>query len=289
MIVPYAPAGGTDIIMRSLAQKMGESTGQSFVVENRPGANGIIGTDLVAKSTPDGYTLLISTNALTTNPWLYSKIPFHAERDLAPISIAGYGNNVLAVHNSLPVKTVKALIALAKARPGQLVIAASGAGQPSHLSGELFKQMAGVNLVTVQYKGTGAALADLAGGHVMVAFNSMAGLQPLLQSGKLRALGVSGPKRLAAMPHIPAVAETLPGFDVTVWYGVLAPARTPREVISRLHAEMLKALGHDDVRQRLVAQGFEAAGNTPAEFEAVIRADLARWQKVIRDGNIRVE
>lgn len=289
VIVPYAPAGGTDIIVRSLAQKMSESTGQQFVVENRPGANGIIGTDLVAKSAPDGYTLITTTNALLINHWLYSKIPYHAERDLAPITIAGIGYNLLAVHNSLPVKNVKDLIALAKARPGQLVMAASGAGQPSHLAGELLKQMAGINFLIVQYKGTGASLADLAGGHVMLTFGGAAGLQPLIRSGKLRALAVSGTKRLSNLPDVPTVSETLPGFDVSIWYALLAPARTPRDVIAKLHAEAIKALAHDDVRQRLSAQGYDVSGITPEQFAEVIHTDLARWGKIVRNANIRVE
>jgi tripartite-type tricarboxylate transporter receptor subunit TctC len=288
IIVPYAPAGGTDIITRSLAQKMSESTGQQFVTENRPGANGMIGSDLIAKSAPDGYNLLMTTNALTTNPWLY-KVPFDAEQDFAPVTIVGLGYNVLAVHNSLPVRSVKDLIALARAKPGQLVMSASGAGQPSHLSGELLKQMAKVDFIIVQYKGTGASLTDLAGGHVMISFSSVAGLQPLVQSGRLRALAVSSAKRLPVLPDVPAVAETLPGFEVVIWYGLLAPAKTPRDVITRLHTEVVKALSQEDIRQRLALQGFEPGGIPPDQFTQVIRSDLARWQKVIRDGGIRAE
>jgi tripartite-type tricarboxylate transporter receptor subunit TctC len=289
IIVPYAPAGGTDIITRSLAQKMTESTGQQVIVENRPGANGIIGTDIVAKSAPDGYMLVMTTNALTTNHWLYAKIPFHAERDFTPVTIAGRGYNVLAVHNALPVKSVRDLITLAKARPGQLVMSASGAGQPSHLSGELLKQMAKIDFLIVQYKGTGASLSDLAGGHVMITFSSVPGVQPLIQSGKLRPLGVSGPKPLPNLPGVAPVADTLPGFDVSVWYGLLGAARTPRDVITRLHAEVVKALAGEDIKQRLAAQGYEPGGATPEQFAEVIKSDLARWQKVIRDGNIRAE
>ena len=289
VIVPYAPAGGTDIIVRALAQKMSESTGQQFVVENRAGANGIIGTDIVAKSPPDGYTLITTTNALLINHWLYSKIPFHPERDLAPITIAGIGYNLLAIHNSLPVKSVKEFIALAKARPGQLVMAASGAGQPSHMAGELFKQMAKIDFIIVQYKGTGASIADLAGGHVMLTFGGAAGLQPLVRAGKLRALAVSGTKRLVNMPDVPTVSETLPGFDVSIWYALLAPARTSREVIAKLHAETVKALSHEDMKLRLAAQGYDVSGIAPEQFAEVIRTDLVRWEKVVRDGNIRVE
>ena len=289
IIVPYAPAGGTDIITRSLAQKLSESTGQQFIVENRPGANGIIGTDIVAKSAPDGYNLIMTTNALTINQWLYNKIPFHAERDLAPITMAGTGYNVLAVHNSLPAKNVRELIALAKARPGQLVMSASGAGQPSHLAGELLKQMAKIDLLIVQYKGTGASLSDLAGGHVMITFSSLPGVQPLIQSGKLRALAVSGMKPLPSLPGVPTIGETLPGFEVAIWYGLLGAARTPRDIIAKLHTEIAKALAGDDIKQRLTAQGYEPGGITPEQFAEVIKSDLARWQKVIRDGNIRAD
>ena len=289
IMVPYAPAGGTDIITRALAQKMAESTGQQFVIENRPGANGIIGSGLVATSAPDGYNLLMTTNALVTNPWLYANIPFDAGQDFAPITIAGIGYNVLAVHNSLPAKSVNELIALARARPGQLVMSASGAGQPSHLSGELLKQMAKLDFIIVQYKGTGASLADLAGGHVMISFSSVAGLQPLLQSGRLRALGVSSARRLPALPDVPTVAETLPGFEVITWYGLLAPAKTPRDVVARLHAEVVKALGHEAIRQRLALQGFEPGGMPPDQFAELIKTDLVRWAKVVRDGKIKAE
>ena len=288
IIVPYAPGGGTDIVTRSLAHRMSESTGQQFIVENRPGANGIIGTDLVAKAQPDGYLLVMTTNALTTNPWLY-KLPFNTEKDFAPVTIAATAYNMLAVPNSLAVKNVKEFLARARSRPGQLVMSSSGAGQPSHLSGELMKQLGKVDFTIVQYKGTGASLADLAGGHVMLTFSSMPGLLPLVKSGRLRALGVSGPKRVPALPDVPTVAETLPGFEVTIWYGLMGPGRMPRDVVNRLHGEVSKGLAHADVKQRLDAQGFEPGGISPEQFANVIRADLERWRKVIQDGRIKAE
>jgi tripartite-type tricarboxylate transporter receptor subunit TctC len=288
IVVPYAAAGGTDTVTRLLAQKITESVGQQIVVENRPGANGIIGSDAVAKSAGDGYLLLMTTNALTTNPWLY-KLPYDTDKDFAPVTITAMADNLLAVHPSLPAHSVKELIALARQRPGHLVMAASGAGQPSHLSGELLKQMGKIDVSIVQYKGTGASLADLAGGHVMITFASVPGLSPLVRAGKLRALAVSGPKRNVALPQIPTVGETLPGFEVMVWYGLMAPAKTPRDIVDRLHAEVKKALARPDVNSALEKSGFAPGGNTPGEFAEVIKKDLVRWEQVIKRAGIKVE
>jgi len=289
LIVPFAPAGGTDIMARSLAQRMTESTGQQFVVENRAGANALIGTEAVAKSAPDGYTLLVTTNIFTINPWLYPNVPFNVERDFLPITLAGSTPNLLAAHPSIPARTVQELVALAKARPGQLTVAAAGLGTPSHLAGELLKQTGGIDLLIVQYKGSGASLNDVVGGQVAMSFGTLPSLAPFVNAGRLRALAVSGPQRAASMPGVPTVAETVPGFEVVTWYGLFAPAGTPREIIARLHSETVKALASKEVKQRLVAQGFDAEGNTPGEFAVVIRRDLARWQKVIAAAKIRVE
>jgi tripartite-type tricarboxylate transporter receptor subunit TctC len=289
VIVPFAPAGGTDIMARSLAQRMTESTGQQFVVENRAGANALIGTEAVAKSAPDGYTLLMTTNIFTINPWLYPNVPFNVERDFAPITLAGSTPNLLAAHPSIPARTVKDLVALAKARPGQLTVAAAGLGTPSHLAAELLKQTAGIDLLVVHYKGTGASLNDVVGGQVAMSFGTLPGLAPFVKAGRLRALAVSGTRRAAALPDVPTVAETLPGFEVITWYGLFAPAGTPREFMVRLHNETVKALASPEVKQRLSAQGFDAEGNTPEQFAEVIRRDLARWKKVIAAAKIRVE
>ena len=289
LIVPFAPAGGTDIMARSLAQRMAESTGQQFVVENRAGANAIIGTEAVAKAAPDGYTLLMTTNIFTINPWLYPNVPFNVERDFAPITLAGSTPNLLAAHPSIPAQTVKELVALARARPGQLTIAAAGLGTPSHLAAELLKQTAGIDLLIVHYKGTGASLNDLIGGQVAMSFGTLPGLAPFVKAGRLRALAVSGAQRAASLPAVPTVAESLPGFEVLTWYGLFAPAGTSREIVARLRGETVKALASPDVKQRLAAQGFDAEGNTPDEFTAIIRRDLARWQKVIAEAKIRVE
>ena len=274
---------------RSLAQRLTESSGQQFVVENRPGANALLGTEAVAKAAPDGYTLLLTTNIFTINPWLYPNVPFNVERDFATITLAGSTPNLLVVHPSIPVRSVKELVALARARPGQLTIAAAGLGTPSHLAAELLKQSAQIDLLIVQYKGTGSSLNDLIGGQVALSFGTLAGLAPFAKSGRVRALAVSGTRRAAALPEVPTAAETLPGFDVLTWYGVFAPVGTPREIIARLHGEIVRGLASAEVKQRLTAQGFDADGNTPEQFTEVIRRDLARWQKVIAAAKIRVE
>ena len=289
IVVPFTAAGGSDIMARSLAQRLGERFGQQFIVDNRPGGNGLIGVDIVAKSPPDGYVLLVTTNGLTINPWLHRSIPYDVERDLAPITLVGSTPSLLAVHPSIPARTVKDLIALARSKPGQLAMSSTGVGTPSHLAGELLKQTAGIDLLIVQYKGTGAMLSDTVGGQVAMTFGSLPGLAPLVKSGKLRALGVSSAARAAAMPDVPAIGETLPGFEMVIWYGLFSPAKTPREVISRLHGETVMALGHDDMRQRLAAQGIDPVGIGPDEFAAIIKADLARWQKVVRQGKIRAD
>ena len=289
IIVPFAAAGGSDIFARTLAQRFTENFGQQFIVDNRAGGNGNIGAEAVVKAAPDGRTLLLTTNVLTTNPWLYRSMPFNVERDLAPITYAGSTPNLLVIHPSLPVKSVKELVSLARTRPGELTIAASGIGTPSHLAAELFKQTARVNLLIIQYKGTGSSFNDLIGGQVAMSFGSLAGLVPFVKSGRLRALAASSLKRAASLPDVPTVAETYPGFEVSTWYGLLAPANTPRDIITRVQQETVKVLALADVRARLATQGFDPGGTTPAEFAALIRNDLARWQKVIREGGIKAE
>jgi tripartite-type tricarboxylate transporter receptor subunit TctC len=289
IIVPFAPAGGTDILARALGARLSESLGQSVIVENRPGANSIIGTDAVAKSPPDGHTLLFTTQALTINPSLHASMPYNAERDFAPVTIAASAPNLLAVHPSIPVGNVKELIALARSKPGVVTIAAAGAGTPSHLAAELFRQMARVDLLVVQYKGGGNSLADVAGGQVATTFGTLPSLTPLVEGGKLRALAVSGSRRSRVLPNVPTIAESLPGFQSETWYAVLVPAKTPADVVTRLHAEIVKALAHPDLRKNLAAQGFEAGGMPPAEMARVIRSETQRWAKVIRDGHIRAE
>lgn len=289
IIVPFTATGGTDIMARSLAQRLGETMGQQFLVDNRPGGNGLIGAELVARAAPDGYVLLMSTNGLTINPWLHPHISYSIERDLAPITLVGSAPSLLAVRPSVPARNVKELIALARSRPGQLAMSSTGVGTPSHLAGELLKQTAGIDFLIVQYKGTGGMLSDTVGGQVSMTFGSLPGLAPLVKSSKLRALAVSSAVRAPTLPDVPTIAETLPGFETVIWYGILAPAKTPREIIARLHGEIAKALGHDTVRQRLASQGIDLAGIGPEKFAAIIKTDLARWGKVIRQGNIKPE
>jgi tripartite-type tricarboxylate transporter receptor subunit TctC len=289
VIVGFAAGGGTDILARSLAQKMGDSLGQPFVVENRTGANSIIATDIVAKSAPDGYTLLFNTNIHTINPSLHRKLPYNTDTDFAPITLAGSAPSLLAVHPSIPARTVKELAALARSKPGALTMAAAGNGTPSHLAAEFFRQTAKIDLLIVQYKGTGASFNDLVGGQVAMAFGSLPGFAPLAKAGKIRAIAVSGAKRAPSLPEIPAIAETYPDFDVVIWYGLFAPARTPRDIVTRLHGEAVKALANEEVAQRLAAQGFEPGGTTTEQFAAIIRRDTKLWQGVISKANIKVE
>jgi len=288
IIIPHAPAGGTDILARAIAQKLSESTGQQFIVDNRAGGNSIIGMEIVAKAPPDGYTLLFTTNIITINPWLYAKLPFTVD-DFAPITLAGSTPSQLAIHPSVPAKSVKELVALARSKPGQLTMAAAGSGTPSHLAGEFFKQTANVDVLIVQYKGTGASLSDLVGGHVTLAFGSLPGLSALVRAGRLRAIAVTSARRAPSMPEVPAFAETYPDFEVLIWYGLFAPAKTPREIVNLLQARITKGLAAEDVRQRLAEQGFDQGGATPEQFAEVIRRDLARWQKVIARAKIRAE
>ncbi len=291
MIVPFPPGGTTDILARVAGQKITEAFGQQVIVDNRPGAGGNIGTELVAKSAPDGYTLLTDPGStLTINPSLYAKLPYDVLKDFAPITIIAAVPNLLVVHPSLPVKSVRDLIILAKARPGQLNYASTGAGQSTHLSMELFKTMAGINVVHIPYKGSSPALADLLGGQVSLMFDNMPSSLPHVKAGKLRALAVSTLKRSPAMPQLPTVAESgLPGFEVSVWFGVLAPAGTSRDIVSKLNSAIVKSLQSPDVRERLAGQGAEAIGNTPEQFTAQMQRDLVKWAKVVKDSGVKLD
>ena len=291
MVVPF-PAGGTsDIIGRIAGQKITEATGQQVIIDNRAGAGGNIGTELVAKAAPDGYTLLTDPGStLTINPSLFSRLPFDTLKDFAPVTIIAAVPNVLVVHPSLPVKNVKELIALAKARPGQLNYASTGAGQSTHLSMELFKISAGVDMTHIPYKGSSPALTDLLAGQVPVMFDNMPSSLPHVKAGKLRALAVSTLKRSPALPELATVAESgLPGFEVSVWFGVLAPAATPRDVVTRLNSILVKALANPDMRERLAGQGAEPIGNTPEEFTAQIQRDIVKWAKVVKSAGIKLD
>ena len=291
MVIPFPPGGTTDILARLAAQKLTEALGQQVVPDNRSGASGNIGTEQVAKSPPDGYTLVTAPGStLTIHPSLYAKLGFDPLRDFAPVTILAAVPNLLVVHPSLPVRSVKELIALAKSRPDQLNYASTGAGQSTHLSMELFKTMAGVKITHVPYKGSAPAVTDLIGGHVSLMFDNMPSALPHAKAGKLRGIAVSTLKRSPVAPEIPTVAETgLPGFEVSVWFAVLAPAGTPREIVDRLNGILVKALRAPDVRERLASQGAEPIANTPEQFTAQMKTDLVKWAKVVKDANIKLD
>jgi tripartite-type tricarboxylate transporter receptor subunit TctC len=260
------------------------------VVENRPGAGTMIGGEVVARAAPDGYTLLMGISTLAINPAIYRRVPYDALRDFAPISQVVALPNILVVHPSLPVKTVKELIAFARARPGQINFASAGVGTNPHLSMELFLSMAGLKMVHVPYKGSGQGVIDLIAGHVSVMTPSIITALSYVRNGRLRALGVTSAKRASGAPDIPTIAEAgLPGYEAVQWFGVLAPAGTPREIVTRLHGEIVRVLQVADVRQRLLQDGAEPVGSTPEEFGAFIRAETAKWAKVARDIGIRPE
>ncbi len=291
IINPYAAGGGMDFLIRPLAQKMAESMKGVFVIDNRAGANGMIGMELTAKAPADGYTLAVSTTgAMPMNAALYPKLPYDCLKDFAPISNFAESAFILSVHPSVPVGSVKDLIALAKARPAEVSYASFGIGSSPHFGAELFMLMTGVKLLHVPYKGSAPAVADLVAGHVMSSFDSMQSTMPFIRSKRLRALGLAALKRSSAAPDIPTISEQgVTGFEVGSWYGLLAPANTPREIVSRLNAVLVKALATPEIRDSIKSVGTEPIGNTPDEFAAQIRNDLAKWSKVARAANMRVE
>ena len=291
VIVPYPAGGGADFVARVYSKALSDSTGQQFVVDNRGGANGNVGSEAAAKSTPDGYTLLVtaSTN-LTINPGLYRKMPFDVQRALAPISILATQPTILVVHPTLPVANVKELIALAKARPGQLNFGSAGAGSSAHLAAELFKMVTGVDIVHVPYKGTGPATSDLLGGQIPMMFNNLPPSLSLVKAGRLRALAVTGEKRSPAAPQLPTMIEAgYPGVVMTLWNALLAPAGTPSDILAKLHAEVIRAAQSAETRDRLAAEGTEARTTTPAELSEIMKSETARWAKVIKAANVALE
>ena len=292
IVATFEPGGASDILARLIAPKLSETLGQSVLVENRPGAGGNIGTDYVAKSAPDGHTLVmgyIGTHAV--NPTLYPKIPFDAVKDFAPVAFVASIPSALVVHPSVAAKSVGELIALAKSRPGQLNYGSGGAGTAPHLAAELFKTIAGVDIVHVPYKGSGPAVTDLLGGQISLMFNTMIQTIPHVQSGKLRALAVTSAKRSNAMPELPTLAESgLPGYAMVGWFGVLAPAGTPKDVVNRLNVEILKILNQADVKERLAKLGSEPTDIvTPEQFGDYIKMELTKWEKVIKSSGMRIE
>lgn len=284
LVVPFPPGGSTDILGRALAQKLSESWGQPFIVDNRPGAGGTIGADQAAKAPADGYTLLMAhIGTLAVAPALYPKLPYDPVRDFAPVSMVAIVPNVLVVNPSVPAQSVAELVAYARANPGRLNYSSGGNGSAAHLAMEYFKLRTGTDIVHIPYKGTAPAVTDLIAGQVSLTMTGAPVVMPQVQAGKLRALGVSSPRRLEAFPQVPPIAESgVPGFDATQWYGVVAPAGTPREVVAKLNAEINRVMQSDELRRRLLAEGAIAAPDTPEAFAAFIRDELKRWGAVVK-------
>jgi len=290
VIVPSAPGGGTDISARIIAPQLTQFLGQQIIVENRAGAGTMIGGEAVARAAPDGYTLLMGISTLAINPAMYKKVPYDALKDFAPVSLAVSLSNVLVVHPSLPVRNVKEFIALVKPRPGQVNFASAGVGTSPHLSMELFLVMTGLKMLHVPYKGSGPGVTDLVAGHVPAMMPNMLSAQPHIKSGRLRALGVTGSKRAPGADDIPTIAEAgVPGYEAVQWYGLLAPAGTSRDIITRLHAGVVRALQNPDVRQRLLNDGAVPVGNSPEEFANYLRAETTKWAKVVQAAGIKPE
>ncbi len=289
-IVPYAAGGNGDIVSRIIAQKLVTQISQQVVIDNRGGAGGNIGAELAARTTPDGYTLMLGTNTHATNMSLYAKPGYDLQKDFAPITLATSAPMVLIVHPSLPVKTVKEFVALAKANPNKLNYATGGSGSSAHVLTELFKSMAGVQLVHVPYKGVAQATTDLIAGQIQMSFNSTSTALAHMQAGRVRALAISTAVRSAAAPGLPTIAESgLPGFDASIWQGVFAPARTPADIITRLNREITGALATSEVKDLLSAQGVDAQPSTPEQFAAYIRAEINKWAKVIKMSGAKVD
>jgi len=287
LIVPFAPGGSNDILGRILAQRFSERLGQQMIVENRPGADGIIGADLVAKASPDGYTLLVISTSFAINP-ASNRVPYDAVKDFAAIGMLGDGPTVISAHPSFPARDVKALIAMAKARPGELAYASSGTGGIIHLTGELFSLMAGVKLLHVPYKGSGLGAIDVVGGQLPLLISTVASALPQLRPGRLRPLGVGSVKRSTLLPDVPTIAESgVPGFDARVWWGILAPARTPRSIIDRLDAQMAHILEQKDVREQVVAAGAEPAFSSADPFGRLVAEEVVKWAKIARQAGVQ--
>ncbi len=289
-VVPYPPGGATDIISRTLGQKLSDAFKQQFVVDNRGGAGQIIGTDIVAKSAPNGYTILLASVTHSINPTLLSKLPYDSVKDFSAITLVASGPNVLVVHPSLPVRSVAEFVMLLKATPGKYNYASSGNGSGGHLATELFKSIAGIDINHIPYKGNGPATVDLLAGQVPIMFTSTAPMLPHMRSGKLRGLATTGASRSSATPDIPSIAELgYPGYEASLWYGILAAAGTPPAIIKLLNAQFVNALKAPDVRERFTALGIDVVGSTADSLDKHLRAELAKWEKVIKTAKIRTE
>jgi len=290
IIVPFAPGGGVDTVSRFLAQKLTEQLGNSFVVENRAGGGGLVGADLVAKATPDGYTLLTSAPEFSINPSVKSKMPFDALKDFAFVSQLTSGQFLLACHPSVPVRSVKELIALAKSKPGRLNYGSSGTGSINHLAGELLQSMTGIRWGHVPFKGSGPNLIGLMGGEIDFSFGSTTSLVDQARLGRVRAIAVTGPQRYAELPSVPTISESgVPGYNVTGWYGFYAPAGTPADVVRRLQSETARAFNAPEMREKLIKAGNDPVTSTPEAFEAFVKVEIAKWAKVVRDAKLTLE
>jgi tripartite-type tricarboxylate transporter receptor subunit TctC len=290
-VVPFAPGGSTDTLARALGQKMADSLGQQVVIDNRTGANGNIGMEIVAKSPPDGHTIVLGYIAnVAIGPSLYDKLPFDPVRDYEAVTLLATSPNVLVAHSTVQGTNLKEVIALAKAKPGQVNYASASVASVGHLTGELLNQLAGMKMVHVAYKGSGQAVTDLLGGHIQLMFSGFSSVMPHIKSGKLRAIVQTGEKRSPALPDVPTIAESgFPKFEATAWYGVHAPAKTPKPVINRLNAEFVKALKAPDVKERLNALGFELVGSTPEYYASYIKSEITKWAKVVKASGAKPE
>jgi len=289
LIVPYPPGGATDIVARMLGQKLGDVFGQQVVIDNRAGGGQVIGTDLAAKAAPDGYTLILVSITHTINPALHKKLPYDSIKDFTPITLVAASPQILIVHPSVAAKSVSELIALAKGKAGGLNYASSGNGSGGHLAMELFKSMTGTRMTHIPYKGAGPALTDLIAGQTQAMFTSPLAALPHVKTGKLRALAMASKTRSLAAPDLATVGETVPGYEASLWYGLLAPAGTAKPIVARLHGEVVTALKLSDVVERLSSQGVEPIGSTPEELAAFMQSETAKWGKVVREANIRLD
>jgi tripartite-type tricarboxylate transporter receptor subunit TctC len=290
IISPYPPGGGNDTLARTIAPKLSENLRQQVIVDNRPGANTIVGAEVLARSTPDGHTLILLPNVHAINPSIYPKLPFDPLKDFAPVSLVGTSPLVLAVHPSVPAKDVRALIALARARAGQLAYGSSGNGSVGHMAGALFDMLAGVKMQHIPYKGTAIMVTDVISGQISLTYGSALGVLPHVRAGRMRALAVTGDSRSPAVPELPTVAEAgLPGYSIILWYGLMAPGGTPPEIVARLNSEIGRVVGETEIRNRLAGQGVDAAGSTPAAFAALIASDLKKYADLIKRSGAKAE
>ncbi len=289
MVVGYPPGGPTDVLARIVSQKLTQTWGQQVIVDNRPGASGMIGAEFTARAAPDGYTLLMVPVTYAVTPSLFAKMTYDVEIDLSPVAQVAAAPFILVVHPTLPVKTVKDLIALDRRSPGQINFASASTGGMPHLAGELFNSMTGTKLVHIPYKGAAPATTDLLSGQVTLMFNNMLSAMPQVKAGRLRAVAVTSSKRSAAAPELPTIAETVPGYEASGWYGAFAPAATSKELIGRLNAEMNRIMKMPDVTQRLAGDGVEAVGTTPEQFGAYLKQEVAKWGKVVKASGAKAD